>query len=170
MAGRKIVVFYVIFWLLRRNLSFKLCFFWGGGGFFALYSKGMFRQFRGVSSPLYRHWGSIQVPIVLGGWVGPRAGLDRCGKSRPTGFRSPDRPARRQSLYRLSYRAHWEESTASIFKAIAFQMDVEVTVGSKFWENPTLSELPEGGNALQCNGNEANEIILENCQTIEQIH
>jgi len=26
-----------------------------------------------------------------GGWVGPRAGLDRCGKSRPTGIRSPDR-------------------------------------------------------------------------------
>jgi hypothetical protein len=30
--------------------------------------------------------------------VGLRAGLDRCGKSRPTGIRSPDRPARRQSL------------------------------------------------------------------------
>jgi len=28
-----------------------------------------------------------------GGWVGPRAGLDG-GKSRPTGIRSPDRPAR----------------------------------------------------------------------------
>ena len=39
-----------------------------------------------------------------GSWVGPRAGLDRCGKSRPTEIRSPDRPARSQSLYRLSYR------------------------------------------------------------------
>jgi hypothetical protein len=39
--------------------------------------------------------------------VGPRAGLDRCGKYRPpTGIRSPDRPARTQSLYRLSYPAH----------------------------------------------------------------
>ena len=29
-----------------------------------------------------------------GGWVGPRVGLDRCGKSRPPkGNRSPDRPA-----------------------------------------------------------------------------
>jgi len=37
--------------------------------------------------------------------VGLRAGLDRCGKSRPTGIRSPDRPARRQSLYRLRYLA-----------------------------------------------------------------
>jgi hypothetical protein len=35
-----------------------------------------------------------------GGWVGPKAGLDRCGKSR---LRSPDRPARSESLYRLSY-------------------------------------------------------------------
>ena len=36
-----------------------------------------------------------------------RAGLDWCGKSHPTGIRSPDRPARRQSLYRLRYPAHW---------------------------------------------------------------
>ena len=28
------------------------------------------------------------------------------GKSRPTGIRSPDRPARSQSLYRLNYPAH----------------------------------------------------------------
>jgi len=39
-----------------------------------------------------------------GGWVGPGAGLDRCGKSRPAGIRSPDLPARSESLYRLRYR------------------------------------------------------------------
>ena len=39
----------------------------------------------------------------IGGWVGPRAGLDGCEKSRPTGIWSPDRPARSESLYRLSY-------------------------------------------------------------------
>jgi hypothetical protein len=40
----------------------------------------------------------------IGSWVGPRAGLDGCGKSRsPPGIRSPDRPARSESLYRLSY-------------------------------------------------------------------
>jgi hypothetical protein len=33
-----------------------------------------------------------------GSWVGPRAGMDTCGKSRPTGIRSPDRPTRSQSL------------------------------------------------------------------------
>ena len=43
--------------------------------------------------PLYRRLGGL------------RAGLDRCGKSRPTGIRSPDRPARRQSLYLLRYPA-----------------------------------------------------------------
>jgi hypothetical protein len=37
-----------------------------------------------------------------GGWVGPRAGLKLCDKSRPTWIRSPDRPARSQSLYRMS--------------------------------------------------------------------
>ena len=35
--------------------------------------------------------------------MGPRAGLDGCGKSRLTGIRFPDRAARRDSLYRLSY-------------------------------------------------------------------
>jgi len=33
-----------------------------------------------------------------GGWVGPTAGLDGCGK-----IRSADRPARSESLYGLSY-------------------------------------------------------------------
>jgi hypothetical protein len=69
-----------------------------------------------------------------GGWVGPRAGMDVCEKSRPhrdffknkspfiilnyykcydntytlcsAWIRSLDRPARSQSLYRLSYPAH----------------------------------------------------------------
>jgi hypothetical protein len=38
-----------------------------------------------------------------GGWVGPGAGLDRCGKSHRTGIRSLDLPARSKLLYRLSY-------------------------------------------------------------------
>ena len=37
--------------------------------------------------------------------MGPMAGLDGCGKYRShTGIRSPDRPARSEALYRLSYR------------------------------------------------------------------
>ena len=39
----------------------------------------------------------------VGGWLGPRASLDRCGKSRPTGIRSPDCSAHSKSLYGLSY-------------------------------------------------------------------
>ena len=36
-----------------------------------------------------------------GGWICPRTGMDRREKPRPpTGIRSPDRPARSQSLYR----------------------------------------------------------------------
>ena len=39
-----------------------------------------------------------------GGWVGPRAGLNGCGNSRPsTGITSLDRSAGSESLYRLSY-------------------------------------------------------------------
>jgi hypothetical protein len=37
--------------------------------------------------------------------VGLRAGLERCGKSRPRRDSIPDRPARRQSLYPLRYPA-----------------------------------------------------------------
>ena len=38
--------------------------------------------------------------------MGPRAGLDRCEKFLPHRDSIPDRPARSQSLYRLSYPAH----------------------------------------------------------------
>ena len=39
----------------------------------------------------------------IGGWVGPRACLEGCGKSHPTRIQSPDRPARSESLYRLRH-------------------------------------------------------------------
>jgi hypothetical protein len=45
--------------------------------------------------PLYP-W-EITGTHCIGGWVGPRADLEGCGKSRPpTGIRSPDRPVRRE--------------------------------------------------------------------------
>jgi hypothetical protein len=37
----------------------------------------------------------------IGGWVHPRAGLDRCGKSRP--YRDLDRADRSESLHQLRY-------------------------------------------------------------------
>ena len=40
-----------------------------------------------------------------GGWVGLRAwpGMEKIKSLDPTGFRTPDRPARNKSLYRPSY-------------------------------------------------------------------
>jgi len=46
----------------------------------------------------------VPVPIVQeAGWA-PGTVWAGAENLAPTGFRSPDRPARRQSLYRLSYR------------------------------------------------------------------
>jgi hypothetical protein len=42
--------------------------------------------------------------------VGPGAGLDRCGKSRPTRIRSPDLPAHSELLYRLRYPGSLEHN------------------------------------------------------------
>jgi hypothetical protein len=44
----------------------------------------------------------------IGGWVGPKAGVDGCGISRPTGIRSPDRPVRSESLYRHKHLCEME--------------------------------------------------------------
>jgi hypothetical protein len=60
-----------------------------------------------VNSTLRPHFtpGKDPVPILKeAGWVpGP---VGKGEESRPTGIRSPDRPARSQSLYQLSYLAH----------------------------------------------------------------
>jgi hypothetical protein len=39
----------------------------------------------------------------IGDWVGPRPVWTGAENLAPTGIRSPDRPARSESLYRLSY-------------------------------------------------------------------
>jgi hypothetical protein len=53
--------------------------------------------------PTTRPLGNRSGTLCTGGWVDPRAGMDGCGKSRPSGIRSLDRPACSVSLYRLSY-------------------------------------------------------------------
>jgi hypothetical protein len=58
--------------------------------------------------------GKDPVPIVQeAGWApGPAS---TCAKNLfPTGIRSPDRPVRNQSLYRLSYPAHATPSSAEV--------------------------------------------------------
>jgi hypothetical protein len=68
------------------------------------------RHKKGVRDP--RHATAVFYPRerpathCTGGWVGSRAGMDVCGNPAPIGIRSPDRSARSQSLYRLSYPAH----------------------------------------------------------------
>ena len=61
--------------------------------------------------------------------MGPRAGQDRCGKSHPSGIRSPDRPARSQSLYRLSYWA--SQYDTRIFKTVPSERKGDVTDPNK---------------------------------------
>jgi hypothetical protein len=54
----------------------------------------------------------------IGGWVGPRADVEGAENVATAGIRSPDRPARSQLQYRLSYRAHTVQLT--IFKYFLF--------------------------------------------------
>jgi hypothetical protein len=50
-----------------------------------------------------------------GGWMGPRAGMDGCGKSRPPpGFDSRTVGARSESLYRLRYRANHKHAVNTV--------------------------------------------------------
>jgi hypothetical protein len=60
---------------------------------------------RGGSTPRPGRFtpGMARYPCT-GGWVGPRAGLEGCGKKlRPIGIRSPDSPARSELQYQLQY-------------------------------------------------------------------
>ena len=56
----------------------------------------------------------------IGGWVGPMAGLDGCGKSRPYRDSIPDRRARSESLYRQRYPG---SLTETVITRIRFQFD-----------------------------------------------
>jgi len=65
------------------------------------------------------------------GCVARRAGLDRCGKTRPsTGIRPPDLPAPSETLYRLSYPGpfYWNKSdwtSALNFNIIIYNIIVD---------------------------------------------
>jgi hypothetical protein len=49
-----------------------------------------------------------------GGWIGPRASLEGCRKSRLKGIRSPDRPAHSELLYRLRYAPLYNNTNYSV--------------------------------------------------------
>ena len=59
----------------------------------------------------------------IGGWVGPRAGLDGYGKiSSRTGIRSHDRPARNESPYQLSYPRPLQLTNNALYFTQLFKM------------------------------------------------
>jgi len=77
--------------------------------------------------------GKESVPIVQeGGWApGP---VWTGGKSRPHWESIPDRPARSQSLYRLSYPANWLVCSSYYIMFLSYV----------YWENKTLLEYSQG--------------------------
>jgi hypothetical protein len=58
----------------------------------------------------------------IGGWVGPSVGMDGCGKSRPHRIRSPDRPGRSESLYRLSYPGPYKSGYMIILQRCIYSL------------------------------------------------
>ena len=60
------------------------------------------------------------VPIVQEAGLTPGRVWTGAENLTPTGIRSPDRPARRQSLYRLRYPAHFKQITCKYIKEVTF--------------------------------------------------
>ena len=69
----------------------------------------------------FLHPGKTRYPLY---WVGPRAGLDRCGISRPHRNSIPDRPA--HSLYRLRYPANKNHLTLEAICYLNFAVKIFV--------------------------------------------
>ena len=108
-----------------------------GRGIALLFHVRDTRRGWGVSSTPRPHFipGKDPVPILQeAGWA--PAPVWTGGKSRPHGDSIPDRPARSQSLYRLSYPAHLVKGTAFI---LSDNYDLPLPVGS--YHDP-LNRLP----------------------------
>ena len=74
-----------------------------------------------------------------GGWVGPRADLDGCGKSHPpTWIRFPYRPARSESLYRLSYPGQLYTCVIMFFSLTVQYISIHLWRYSPFWALATV--------------------------------
>ena len=119
------------------------------------------RGIRGIALPFHDHgtrrgWGvsvtprslftpgKDPVPIVQKvGWAQKPVwtGVENLA---PTGIRSPDRPARSQSLYRLSYRAHYfllghlQTNRYSYSPTIAWRRNIKISQGYDFLTDKVL--------------------------------
>jgi hypothetical protein len=85
-----------------------------------------------------------------GVWVEPGASLDRCGKSRPTGVRSPDLPTRSESLHRLRYSGSRQKSTLFLNSCVHIQFLVDLPNFEVM--APDFSHLVNEVNIVQCKG------------------
>ena len=82
--------------------------------------------------------GKNPVPIVQeAGWA-PGPVWTGAENLAPTGIRSPDRPARSQSLYRLSYPAHFKLHNMWITQNFNFTFCSEQSADPKPWALKTL--------------------------------
>jgi hypothetical protein len=59
----------------------------------------------------------------IGGWVGPGLVCKSAENLAPTGIRSPDRPARSESLYRLSYRGAYYHMVLEIMCDVCCRLE-----------------------------------------------
>jgi hypothetical protein len=77
--------------------------------------------------------------------------LGGCGKSRPTGIRSPDRPARSEPLYRLSYPGLLQQkvgrinplrtgSTSVLTQFLGFRDDIPLCYRSSVIQHTTQTQ------------------------------
>jgi hypothetical protein len=90
--------------------------------------------------------GKDPVPIVQeAGWA-PGPVWTGAENLAPTGIRSPDRPIRIQSLYRLSYPAHSSLVSESIFKAFVKPACLEH--GQRLWTPLPVSTYRTERNAI----------------------
>jgi hypothetical protein len=97
------------------------------------------------------------VTHFIGSCVCSRARLDGCEKSRPpTRIRSPNRPARSQSLYRLRYLAHTRNAYQNYFLRMKapgvygwqpYHLQVPI-----FLKSGSLNLLEHLGSVQACNG------------------
>jgi len=91
--------------------------------------------------------GKDPVPIVQEvGWAQGPVWIGAEKISPSTGIRSPDRPARSQSLYRLSYRAHMlTEKCAGIVRCSCYILRsiLVLTPNGNFWVVPLLHSVSD---------------------------